>query len=84
MPGEFVESQLYFNRLPNCFAVVFEIVTEVSIEQFSNASEPMLVTEFGIATDVKLEQPWNALKPMLVTEFGIITDVKLEHSQNAP
>ena len=71
------EVQLYFNRLPNCVAVVFEIVTDAMLKQPSNAFEPMIVTEFGITTDVKLEHPLNALALMLVTEFGIAIDVKL-------
>ena len=57
MPGEFEEVQLYFNRLPNRSAVVFEISTNVKLEHPKNALVPMLVTESGIATDVKLEHP---------------------------
>ena len=71
------EVQLYFNRLPNSAAVVFEIITNARFGQKSNALAPMVLTESGIVTDVKLEHSKNAPLPMLVTEFGIITDVKL-------
>ena len=71
------EVQLYFNRLPNSAAVVFEIIINARLKQCSNALAPMLVTESGIITDVKLEHPENALAPMLVTELPIVTDVKL-------
>ena len=79
MPGEFDEVQLYFNRLPNRAAVVFEISINVKLEHSKNAPLPMLVTEFGIITDIKLEQRWNAYAPMSVTELPIVRDVKLEH-----
>jgi membrane-associated HD superfamily phosphohydrolase len=39
---------------------LFGIVTDVKLEQLSNADSPMLITLFGIVTDVKLEQLLNA------------------------
>ena len=54
------------------------IVIFARLEQFENASLPMLVTELGIVIFVNPED-LNALFPILVTELGMVTSVNLEH-----
>ena len=50
---------------------------------FSNAFEPMLVTEPGMVIDTRLVQLENAKSPMLSTESGMVIDTRLVQPLNA-
>ena len=56
----------------------------VKLEQYLNASSPILATLSGMVMLVRLEQPQNALSPILLTLSGMVMLVRLEQPLNAP
>ena len=53
-------------------ATVGLAVTEVRLQQSSNAQSPIDVTELGMVNEVSPRQPRNAKLPIEVTELGMV------------
>lgn len=79
----FVNSAQSLNAETSMAVTELGIVTEVRLEQFSNANIPIFMSPGVNVTEVRDEQLVNAPEPMDVTEPGIVIEVRRVENSNA-